>query len=86
MAKGELFFVDFGLGEKTVELEAKGVDLHLLRRALQSTHFQVADECFSEVLKGYCEMAGKDAAAIVLEKVREIEKRGRYVAERQQEK
>jgi TP53 regulating kinase and related kinases len=80
---GMLFFVDFGLGDKTVELEAKGVDLHLLRRALQSTHFQIADECFAAVLKGYNEVVGADMAQKVLEKIREIEKRGRYVAERQ---
>ena len=39
--EGKIFFVDFGLGEKNIELEAKGVDLHLLKRALQSTHFHV---------------------------------------------
>ena len=81
---GNIFFVDFGLGDKTVELEAKGVDLHLLKRALQSTHFQVADECFAAVLKGYDGVVGADMAKKVLEKIREIEKRGRYVAERQQ--
>jgi TP53 regulating kinase-like protein len=81
---GRVFFVDFGLGDKTVELEAKGVDLHLLKRALQSTHFQVADECFAAVLKGYNRVVGEDMAQKVLEKIREIEKRGRYVAERQQ--
>jgi len=66
-------------------LEAKGVDLHLLRRALQSTHFQVAEECFRLVLKGYGEVVGAEASATVLAKVKEIEKRGRYVSERQQE-
>jgi TP53 regulating kinase-like protein len=85
-SEGRIIFVDFGLGEKTVELEPKGVDLHLLRRSLQSTHFQFAEQCFSWVLKGYGEVMGGDVAAIVLEKVREIEKRGRYVPERQQEK
>ncbi|MCW4009827.1 MAG: Kae1-associated kinase Bud32 [Candidatus Bathyarchaeota archaeon] len=83
--EGRIFFVDFGLGDRSGELEAQGVDLHLFRRALQSTHFQVADECFHAVLKGYGAARGADAAAAVLEKIREIEKRGRYVAERQQE-
>ncbi|MEM3703203.1 MAG: KEOPS complex kinase/ATPase Bud32, partial [Candidatus Bathyarchaeia archaeon] len=31
--EGKIFFVDFGLGEKTRELEAIGVDLHLMKRA-----------------------------------------------------
>lgn len=83
--EGRVFFVDFGLGEKTSELEAKGVDLHLLRRALQSTHFQVAEECFRWVIKGYGEVVGAEVSATVLAKVREIEKRGRYVSERNQE-
>jgi TP53 regulating kinase-like protein len=83
--EGRIFFVDFGLGDRSTELEAQGVDIHLFKRALQSTHFRVAEECFNFVLKGYSTVHGKDATVAVLEKVREIEKRGRYVAERQQE-
>jgi TP53 regulating kinase-like protein len=82
---GRVFFVDFGLGDRSEELEAKGVDLHLLRRALQSTHFQIADNCFNVFLKGYASVVGVDAMQKVSGKVREIEKRGRYVAERQLE-
>jgi TP53 regulating kinase-like protein len=84
-ASGGIFLVDFGLSEKTFELEAQGVDLHLLRRALQSTHFQFADACFTAVLKGYANVLGAVAMADVLAKTREIEKRGRYVAERKQD-
>ena len=84
-SEGRIFLVDFGLGDKTEELEAQGVDLHLLKRALESTHFQIAGECFRFVLEGYRKIVGSEAEASVLEKVREIEKRGRYVAERQQE-
>jgi TP53 regulating kinase and related kinases len=80
---GRIFLVDFGLGDRSEELEAQGVDLHLLRRALQSTHFQHAEACFSAVLSGYANVAGKTRTQEVAAKVREIEKRGRYVAERQ---
>ena len=48
--EGKIFFVDFGLGEKNIEVEAQGVDLHLLKRALQSTHFEFWEECFQTVL------------------------------------
>jgi TP53 regulating kinase-like protein len=82
---GKIFLVDFGLGEKNTELEAQGVDLHLLKRALQSTHFQFAEECFESVMKGYATEVGEEIAKNVLEKIREIEKRGRYVAERREE-
>ncbi|MEM2104197.1 MAG: KEOPS complex kinase/ATPase Bud32 [Candidatus Bathyarchaeia archaeon] len=80
--KGKIFFVDFGLGEKTSELEAMGVDLHLLKRALQSTHFQFAGECFKKVIEGYSNILNSETVKKVLDKIREIERRGRYVVER----
>jgi TP53 regulating kinase and related kinases len=82
--KGKLYFVDFGLGEKNSELEAQGVDLHLLRRALQSTHFQFWEECLQNVLCGYTSILGVESAEKVYEKIKEIERRGRYVEERKQ--
>jgi len=75
-------FVDFGLSEVTRELEVRGVDLHLMKRAFQSTHYKYAKECFEAVMEGYAEIVGDIAAKSVLEKVREIEKRGRYVSGR----
>jgi TP53 regulating kinase-like protein len=83
--EGKIFLVDFGLGEKNGELEARGVDLHLMKRALQSTHYQFAEECFEAVMQGYSAVLGVEEAEDVLEKTREIEKRGRYVAERKEE-
>jgi TP53 regulating kinase-like protein len=82
--EGKIFLVDFGLGEKNTEVEARGVDLHLMKRALQSTHYQFADDCFRNVLKGYSEVLGAEDAEKVFEKIREIERRGRYVDERKQ--
>jgi len=81
-SEGKIFFVDFGLGEKSKELEARGVDLHLMKRTLQSTHFRFAKECFSTVIEGYSKVLGAETAKNVLDKIREIERRGRYVAER----
>jgi TP53 regulating kinase-like protein len=83
--EGKIFLVDFGLGEKSMELEAKGVDLHLLKRALQSTHYQFAEECFESVMKGYSAVLGAEETGKVLGKIKEIEKRGRYIAERKEE-
>ena len=79
---GKVVFVDFGLSERSTELETKGVDLHLMKRAFQSTHYKYARECFEAVMKGYAEVVGKKEAKNVLEKIREIERRGRYVSER----
>ena len=80
--EGKIFFVDFGLGEKNSETEAKGVDLHLLKRALQSTHFRFWEECFENVLSGYSAVLGEELAEKVYLKIKEIEKRGRYIDER----
>ena len=79
---GKIFLVDFGLAEKQNELESKGVDLHLMKRGLQSTHNQIAKDCFKNVMVGYTEVMGQAATKEVLKKIREIERRGRYVEER----
>jgi TP53 regulating kinase-like protein len=79
---GKVFFVDFGLSERSTELETRGVDLHLMKRAFQSTHYKHAKECFEAIMEGYAGVVGKEEAKKVLEKIREIERRGRYVSER----
>jgi TP53 regulating kinase-like protein len=81
---GKIFFLDFGLGDRSNELEARGVDLHLMKRALQSTHFQFAAECFDSVLDGYRTAFDTETLEKVLGKIKEIERRGRYVAERKE--
>jgi Kae1-associated kinase Bud32 len=45
-----VYFIDFGLGSKNTELEAKGVDLHVLMEAFESTHSK-HPACFSYVFK-----------------------------------
>jgi TP53 regulating kinase-like protein len=81
---GKIFFLDFGLGDRSNELEARGVDLHLMKRALQSTHFQFAEECLDSVLDGYRTAFDTETLEKVLGKIKEIERRGRYVAERKE--
>ena len=80
---GKVVFVDFGLSERSVELEPKGVDLHLMKRTLLSTHYKHAKECFKAVMNGYAEAVGNEETKKVIAKIREIEKRGRYVADRE---
>lgn len=75
---GKVYFVDFGLGEYNPSLEARGVDLHLFRRALQSIHFRITDEAYRAVLSGYRREFGEGAEEVI-ERVEEIERRGRYV-------
>jgi len=75
---GKVYFVDFGLGEYNPSLEAKGVDLHLLKRALQSIHFKVTEEAYRAVIAGYAREFGEGAREVI-KRVEEIEKRGRYI-------
>jgi TP53 regulating kinase-like protein len=78
----EVVFLDFGLSEKTKEIEARGVDLHLMKRVLESTHFKHAEECFKSIMKGYTKIVGNPETRKVIHKIREIERRGRYISAR----
>lgn len=77
--EGKIVFVDFGLGDYSRSVEERGVDLHLLKRALTSTHFRIADEAFKAILAGYRNEFGSGAGEAI-KRAEEIEKRGRYVA------
>lgn len=72
----KIHFIDFGLGEKNTEVEAKGVDLHVLMEAIESTHSKYS-KCFDYVLEGYKKELKQDANAVI-KKIEEIVSRGRY--------
>ena len=76
--EGTVIFVDFGLGEISKEAEKRGVDLHLMRRMLTSTHFRHADELSAAFEEGYRRAMDAEANE-ALNRMREIERRGRYV-------
>jgi len=70
-----LYFIDFGLGAKNDEIEAKGVDMHLLMEALNAAHKNemLFKWIFEEYEKNY------DEADKVKRKINEIVRRGRYM-------
>jgi len=72
----KIHFIDFGLGEKNSEIEAKGVDLHVLMEAIESTHSKYS-KSFDYVLEGYKKELKQDANAVI-KKIEEIVNRGRY--------
>ena len=76
-----VYFIDFGLAGITQNIEDFGTDLHLLRRALLSTHYPHWEDCYSAFQEGYRTTFGESATA-VFRKVDEIESRGRYITER----
>jgi TP53 regulating kinase-like protein len=75
--KSQLWLVDFGLSEMNATVEMKGVDLHLIHRALETTHWDLQDIMLEYTLKGYSNYLGKEAES-VLERMTEIRERGRY--------
>ena len=72
-----LWFIDFGLSETNASVEMKGVDIHLVRRALETTHWDVQNELLQSFLEGYKSRSGTDAEP-VLARMDEIRERGRY--------
>jgi len=49
----ELSLIDFGLSKTSFSAEEQAVDLYVLERALQSTHPDLPENFFNEVLKKY---------------------------------
>ena len=80
--RGKIFLIDFGLAEYSEELEKRGVDLLLVKRAFYSTHYSCAKECFKAVTDGYAKEMGEEACREVVERVEKIAKRGRYTLKR----
>ncbi|NJE42082.1 Kae1-associated kinase Bud32 [Thermococcus sp. GR6] len=75
---GKVYLIDFGLADFDPTLEAQGVDLHLLKRAMESTHYTWFEKGFEAVLEGYAEVRGREKAEELKAKIEEIESRGRY--------
>lgn len=76
LSDNKIYFIDFGLGCKNNEIETKGVDLHVLMEAIESTHSKYS-KCFDKVLEGYKKEYKKNANQVI-KKIEEIVKRGRY--------
>jgi len=70
-----VYFIDFGLGEKSSEDEKRGVDLHLLRGAFKAAHKN--SNLFEWVFESY--RRNYHGADSITKKMEEIAGRGRYV-------
>ena len=79
---GEICLLDFGLGEHSTELEARGVDLHILKTVFFSTHHSIAERCFGSAVNGYKKEMEREEVDTVLRRTDQIGKRGRYVSVR----
>ena len=75
--QSQLWLVDFGLSEMNATIEMKGVDLHLIRRAFETTHWNFQKIMLESTLEGYTDIMGEDAKDI-LSRMLKIRERGRY--------
>ena len=71
----KVYFIDFGLGCISLKLEDKAVDIHLLKQAFESKHYEHFEDSFRFVLKGYKK---NNNYKETLERLEMVEKRGRY--------
>ncbi len=75
ISNNEPFIIDFGLSEIKESIEAKAVDLHVLKQAITSKHYRVANKVWNEIINGYKEY---DKSSEVLNRLIIVESRGKY--------
>ena len=71
----EIYFIDFGLSFFSEKFEDKAVDIHLLKEALDSKHYKVANKAFKEILSSYKKHANDSKE--IIERLHVVEERGR---------
>ena len=76
LVQGEICLIDFGLAFYERSVEAQGVDVHVYFQTLESTHDQ-PEELIEAFKAGYLQIYPQGLA--VLERVKEIKARGRYL-------
>ncbi len=72
----KIYFIDFGLGDFTKDLEDFAVDLLLFKKCIRTSHYRYENEILEAFLKGYCKIV-KNCNEII-KRMNEIERMGRY--------
>ena len=83
--KENIFFIDFGLANRSEKIEDKSIDLHLFKRVLMSTHGSYFSQCYDSLLNGYKE-GYFDMYKEVFKRIEVIESRGRYIEKKERHK
>ena len=76
-SEDRIYLIDFGLSRYDTEIEARGVDIHVLFQMLKST-YNDHEDLKNSFIKGYKKNFGEDEGDSVLKRVEAIERRGRY--------
>lgn len=80
----EQYLLDFGLGNFTKDLEEIAVDIHLMQRTFESSHFDQFKTFMEPFLESYSGLVGSRLYQEVIARVKEIARRGRYVRRERQ--
>lgn len=75
--QSKMWLIDFGLAEMNATVEMKGVDIHLMHRAFETTHWDLEDIMLESAFVGY-RRTMKNETEAVLSRANEIRTRGRY--------
>ncbi len=74
----ELAIIDFGLSFFSQRLEDMASDVRMLKEVLNSVHYEIFDQAFSNFSEEYSSFSPSGRGRKVLRKVDEIQSRGRY--------
>jgi TP53 regulating kinase-like protein len=74
----KIVLIDFGLSYYSSRLEDKAVDIRLIKQVFGSAHKSIYEDAYKCFIKGYSQITGKKETEKILEKLGEIEQRGRY--------
>ena len=72
---GELFIIDFGLSFFSNKAEDRAVDIHLLKRAIESKHSVLFNDFIESFFEAYSRFKFSKE---VIERIKKVELRGRY--------
>ena len=78
ISDGKLVLIDFGLAHHSDRIEDKSVDIRLIKEIMRSAHATIFKKAFDNFIKGYKSTVGDSMTSKIVEKVGEIERRGRY--------
>jgi N6-L-threonylcarbamoyladenine synthase/protein kinase Bud32 len=70
------YIIDFGLGKYSDLIEDKAIDLIVLKKSIMSIHYDKFDLVWNKIIEGY---KTYELAESVLECIKEVEKRARYL-------
>jgi Kae1-associated kinase Bud32 len=74
----KLAIIDFGLSFYSQRLEDMASEVRMLKEVLSSVHYEIVDQAFLNFSEAYSSFSPPERGRKVLQKVEEIQSRGRY--------